>query len=82
MGADHPLNASRCAALGLARVLDPKTATPATIREAVRTVLSDPTYKASAKRVEQEQRAMPGPGRAVELLELLGREKAPIHGSA
>ena len=66
MGADQPLNASRCQELGLARVLDPVAATPASVREATSAVLSEPGYRAVAERLQQEFAALPGPEFAVE----------------
>lgn len=76
--AEHAFNAARCAALGLARVLDAQAVTPAAVREAVRAVLGDPRYRESAARVRDEVAAMPGPEHAVALLERLAREQQPI----
>jgi UDP:flavonoid glycosyltransferase YjiC (YdhE family) len=72
MGADQPLIAARCEALGVARVLDPIAATPRDVREAVWALLSDPAYGAAAMRLRGECLALPGRARAVELLEGLG----------
>jgi UDP:flavonoid glycosyltransferase YjiC (YdhE family) len=69
MGADQPLNSTRCRALGVARVLDPLAARPQELREAVLAVLTDPAYRVSAKRIRDEIEAMPGPEHAVALLE-------------
>jgi UDP:flavonoid glycosyltransferase YjiC (YdhE family) len=71
MGADQPWNAARCEQLGVALVLDALRATPAEVREAVSTVLDDPSYRAAAERVRDEIRALPGPEHAVRLLERL-----------
>jgi UDP:flavonoid glycosyltransferase YjiC (YdhE family) len=73
MGADQPWNAGRCAALGVARVLDPVGATPADVRSAVRTVLEDPSYREAAGWLQVEMRRMPGPAVAVKDLERLVR---------
>jgi len=78
MGADQPLNAARCADLGVARVLDAVEATPETVREAVATVLADPTYRRAAERMRDEIAALPGPAYAVMLLERLVAEKRPL----
>jgi len=48
------------------------------IREAVRVVLADPTYRTSAQRVRDEAAALPGPGDVVGLLEQLAAERQPI----
>jgi UDP:flavonoid glycosyltransferase YjiC (YdhE family) len=65
MGADQPRNAARCAALGVARVLDPVRATPDDVREEVRIVRTNPSYRQAAERVRDEMAAMPGPDQAV-----------------
>jgi UDP:flavonoid glycosyltransferase YjiC (YdhE family) len=78
MGADQPLNATRCAALGVARVLDAIRATPDTVREAVAAVLADPTYRRAAERLRDEIAAQPGPAQAVTLLERLATERRPL----
>jgi len=76
MGADQPLNVQRCEVLGVARVLDALRATPADVRDAVSTVLAEPGYRRAAARMRAEIERLPGPGRAVELLERLA---APGH---
>ena len=71
MGADQPLNAIRCADLGVAQVLDAVAATPETVRAAVATVLADPSYSRAAERLRDEIAALPGPAHAVVLIERL-----------
>ena len=71
MGADQPLNAARCEALGVAVVLDALTVDPQTIGEAAARVLAQPSYRRSAARVRDEIAALPGPDDAVTLLERL-----------
>jgi MGT family glycosyltransferase len=78
MGADQPMNAARCVQLGVARVLDPIGATPATVRAAVSAVLADPSYQQAAKRIRDEFAALPGPAHAIRLLERLATEKRPL----
>ena len=78
VNADQPRNARRCADLGVARVVGPDERTPEAIRAATQTVLRDPAYRANAERVRDEIAAMPGPELAVELLERLARDRAPI----
>ncbi len=73
MGADQPLNAKRCTDLGVALVLDPIAARPHDIRNAARTVLSDPRYRHNAQRLQAEIATLPGPEHAVTLLEQLQR---------
>ncbi|WP_225767081.1 glycosyltransferase [Inquilinus sp. Marseille-Q2685] len=79
IGADQPANAERCAALGVARVLDPVGCSPEAVREAARAVLADPACRLAAARVAREIAAMPDPAQAVPLLEGLA---AGDHGNA
>jgi MGT family glycosyltransferase len=78
VSADQPRNARRCAELGVARVIGPEQRTPAAIRDATRAVLREPSYRANAERIRDEITSMPGQERAVELLERLARDRAPI----
>lgn len=71
MGADQPLNAARCVELGLAQMLDPLAATPESVRAAVSAVLSDSDYRQSARRLQAEFTALPGPTQALNRLEQL-----------
>jgi UDP:flavonoid glycosyltransferase YjiC (YdhE family) len=71
--ADQPYCAERCAALGVARTVDPGDRTPEAIREAVRAVLDDPSYRATAQSFQAEMQALPGPEHMLELLEALQR---------
>jgi UDP:flavonoid glycosyltransferase YjiC (YdhE family) len=71
LGADQPMNAERCTALGVAQVLDAVDATPQMLRQAVATVLADPGYRQAAERLRDEIAALPGPESAVPLLERL-----------
>lgn len=71
MGADQPLNAQRSATLGIALVLDATEATPESVRDAVSTVLADPSYRKAAERMRDEIAALPGPAHALALIEQL-----------
>lgn len=75
LGADQPLNAARCEALGVGVALDAVRATPADVRDAVRSVLDEPRYAAAARRLRDECAALPGPEHAVPLLERLAGAK-------
>lgn len=48
------------------------------IRAAVRTVLTDPTYRENAKRVRDAMAAQPGPAYGIALLERLVKERRPL----
>jgi MGT family glycosyltransferase len=78
LSAEQAFNAARCAALGMARVLDAGTLTSEAVREAVGAVLRDPAYRENAARVRDEVATMPGPEHAVQLLERLAKEKQPL----
>lgn len=79
MGADQPHNAARCAALGVARVLDALTVTPAEVRAAVAAVLADPASGQAAARLRDEIAALPEPSAAVTLLEQLVAARRPLY---
>jgi UDP:flavonoid glycosyltransferase YjiC (YdhE family) len=68
--ADQPDNAVRCAALGVGVVVGGERSRKA-IRDAVRRVLSDASYRANAQRVRSEIVELPGPDEIVPLLERL-----------
>lgn len=78
IAADQPWNAARCAEAGVGLTVGPDERTPEVIRAAVRTVLSDPTYRQNAQRLRASIAAMPGPATAVKLLERLALEKRPF----
>lgn len=71
MGADQPHNAEQAERLGVARVLDVMTATPADARDAVAAVLGDPAYRERATRVREEIDGLPDAAYAVDLLTAL-----------
>lgn len=71
LGADQPHNAARAAELGLARVLDAASVTPAKIRRSVEDALHDQVSRERARRVAVEVAALPPAEEAVPLLERL-----------
>ncbi|RKR88129.1 MGT family glycosyltransferase [Micromonospora pisi] len=78
MGADQPANAARCAALGVGRVLEALTVTPQDAAVTVAEVLADPGYRQAAGRLRNELAALPGPERAVPLLEQIATRRRPL----
>jgi UDP:flavonoid glycosyltransferase YjiC (YdhE family) len=72
MGADQPLNAARCEALGVALVLDASTLRPETVRDAAAKVLRDPRYAERARALRAEIEALPAAADMVPHLERLG----------
>lgn len=77
MGADQPLNADRCQALGLGRVLDPLTVSSDVIRAAVLDVLGAPSYREAATRIQNEIGPLPSAAESVTWIEALN----PAHPS-
>ena len=71
LGADQPLNAARCAALGAGVILDAMTLTPGDVRVAARRVLEDPGPRRAVARLQAELSALPGPAAILPPLELL-----------
>jgi MGT family glycosyltransferase len=82
ISADQPRNARRCTALGVGQAVDPTEVTPDSVREAVRTVLDEPSYSVQAQRLRGEMAALPGPEYAVALLERLAIERQPIFAAS
>lgn len=66
MGADQMHNAARAEEVGVAVALHPVTATPADLAAALDRL---PSYRAAAVAMHEEIAALPGPERAVELIE-------------
>ncbi|MCB1014127.1 MAG: hypothetical protein KDB10_03275 [Acidimicrobiales bacterium] len=65
LGADQPHNAARVAALGVGRVLDAVTATPAEIGHAVGALLADAEAHGAAASLRDECGALPPPAALV-----------------
>lgn len=78
MGADQPLNADRCSALGVSRVLDPLSCTPQQVAIAVRSVLAEPSFRKAAGQVRDEIRQLPDAEHGADLLERLATDRKPI----
>ena len=78
IGADQPLNAARCEALGVARVLDSFHATSADVANAAAEVLAGESYRRSAERVQAEIEGLPGPEHALLLLEQIRPQHSPV----
>jgi len=81
IGADQPLNAARCQALGVAEVLDAVGATPEMVRAAVSSVLAVAGFRGTAARIRDEIAALPGPEYAVTLLGRLASKRAPLYST-
>jgi UDP:flavonoid glycosyltransferase YjiC (YdhE family) len=79
--ADQPVNAERCAALGVGVTIGPAERTPDAIRAATDEVLGDPVYRRNAERVGDETARLPGPEHAAALLVQLATERRPIRAA-
>jgi len=77
---DKPDNARRVEAAGAGLILPPRRCTPESLREAVETVLTQPRYRASARRSAALLAQAPGPSGAARLIEALA--PAPPDASA
>jgi UDP:flavonoid glycosyltransferase YjiC (YdhE family) len=71
MGADQPWTADRCAALGVARVLDPLTCSPEEVATAARALLEDDAPRRAAADLAARAAALPTTAQATDLLEQL-----------
>jgi UDP:flavonoid glycosyltransferase YjiC (YdhE family) len=78
ISSDQPRNAARCTALGVGRVIAPVELTPESARQAMLTVLGDPSYRQKAAQIRDEMAGLPGREDAVALLERLAVEKRPL----
>jgi len=71
---DQPYCATRCQALGVARVIGPAQRHPPAIRTAVRAVLADHGYRDRARHMRDDIHALPPVSAAAEALERLVRD--------
>lgn len=78
MGADQLDNAARVQALGIGRWHDPVSVTPAAVRDAAVTILSDSRYHNAAAVLRDEYAALPGADHALALIERLTQTRAPV----
>jgi MGT family glycosyltransferase len=79
---DQPYTGERIEALGLGRRVGREERTPQVIRERLREVLADASYRDNAAAFAADMAALPGIDQAVELLEQLARNRRPIARSA
>jgi UDP:flavonoid glycosyltransferase YjiC (YdhE family) len=78
MGAGDQLpNAQICAGLGAAVLVEQQPPEPEAIREAVRTILEQPGYRAQAQKLQREIQELPDLSEAVRRLEALARTHEP-----
>jgi len=65
-------------AAGVARSLLPAEVTAEAIREEIRALREQPTYRDRARQVAQEIHRMPAPDDGLRLLERLAQERSPL----
>lgn len=80
-GANQFHNAEACVAAGVGRRLLPGEVTAESVREEVRRLLDEPSFRERATTVQAELLAMPGPDHGRELLEALVTTGQPIPGT-
>ena len=78
LAADQFEVAARCAWTGAGIRLDPWACTAAQLREAVRNILSDPSYRARAREIGNSCARLGGPELAATLLERLAETRQPV----
>ncbi|HYI16225.1 MAG TPA: nucleotide disphospho-sugar-binding domain-containing protein [Thermomicrobiales bacterium] len=78
ISADQPQNARRCVTLGVGQMLGPDERTPEAIRNAVQSVLTDPSYRARSVAVRETIERLPDIATGVALLERLAHERRPL----
>jgi UDP:flavonoid glycosyltransferase YjiC (YdhE family) len=76
--ADNILNATRTAAQGAGIVIPQAGQTAPAIRDALRRVLSEPTFRNAAGQVASQIAQQPSPGQAAQLILRLARTRQPI----
>jgi UDP:flavonoid glycosyltransferase YjiC (YdhE family) len=74
---DEPYSAERCEALGVGRAVGPAERAAGAIRDAVRAVLADASYRTRAMELQTEMLALPGQARIAELLASLTLDRVP-----
>ena len=68
---DQPTGAVRCRDLGLGPMLNRRQLTPEAVRDAVRSVMTEPHYRKALAAFRRELDALPGTGETASLLESL-----------
>lgn len=77
-GANQFHNAEAVVSAGAGRRLLPAEVSAGAVRDDIQLLLDDSAYREAAQRVAGEIEAMPGPGRAVGLLEQLAEHRQPL----
>ncbi|ADO76054.1 glycosyltransferase [Stigmatella aurantiaca] len=78
LAADQPMNAQSCERLGVGRRINPDTLTPELLRQQVREMMRDGSYRERARRFQAESQTLPGMAEGVAMLEKLSRERQPL----
>jgi UDP:flavonoid glycosyltransferase YjiC (YdhE family) len=67
----------RCAEVGAGVLVEGNPPRPEAIRTAVKTILEQPNYRASAQRFQREIKTLPSLAEAVHRLEILAEARSP-----
>ena len=67
----------RCAAVGAGVLVEGNPPQPEAVRAAVKTILEQPGYRATAQRFQREIKELPSLAEAVQRLEILAETRAP-----
>jgi hypothetical protein len=82
VASDQHYSADRAEELGVGRVIRPHERTPERIREQVRAVLADPSYRDRARALAAEMASLPPIGHAIGLLDRLARARGSCFASS
>jgi UDP:flavonoid glycosyltransferase YjiC (YdhE family) len=74
---DEPYSAERCEAVGVGRSVGPAERAAGSIRDAVRSLLADASYRTRAAELQAEMLALPSQARIAELLTSLALDRVP-----
>ncbi len=77
-GANQFHNAEACVSRGAGRSVLPGEISPERVRQEMRRLLEEPSYREAAQQVRHEFERMPGPDDGVALLERLAEERRPL----
>ncbi|HVF12459.1 MAG TPA: nucleotide disphospho-sugar-binding domain-containing protein, partial [Actinomycetota bacterium] len=78
LSADQPFNAANAERVGAALMLTRMTATPENVRDAVRRLLAETSFKESCRKIGAELRSLPAVENAVPLIEYLAATREPV----
>lgn len=78
LSAEQPFNAANAERIGVAVVLSRTTASPENVRDAVRRLLQESSFKANCQQLKAELESLPGVNEAVPLIEQVADTREPV----